>query len=265
MIYKKITLPKSSGQLTFYGLDNSAEIDNQRIRPLIIICPGGGYAYLSDREAEPVAIKMLSLGFQTAVLQYSIKPEIFPTSLRQLAEAVMFLREKGSAWHIDSQKIVVAGFSAGGHLAASLGVFWQEKILADMGEAKLMRPDGLLLAYPVITAHEFAHRESIENVSGKSLESAENQFSLEDFVTSSTPKSFIWHTIEDDLVPPENSLLFAQALQKVKVPYELHLFPRGGHGLSLASQETQINGGYGLVDEVSIWPELFARWVENNL
>ena len=121
----KISTPRSNATLTTYVIDNSEEIDSQRQRPAVIICPGGGYEFLSDREAEPIAIKLMSYGFQAFVLRYSIKPAVFPAALTELAQAVQLVRGQSEVWHVKPDQIIVAGFSAGGHLAAGLGVFRQ--------------------------------------------------------------------------------------------------------------------------------------------
>jgi len=117
---------------------------------------------VSDREAEPIAIQMNAMGFHACVLRYSIHPAKFPTALTQLAKAVAYVRSHAKEWNVNSDKIVVTGFSAGGHLVASLGTLWQEQFLADiMQEPKEnYKPDGLILSYPVITSGEYAHRDS---------------------------------------------------------------------------------------------------------
>ena len=158
-------------------------------RPLILLCPGGGYTRTSDREAEPMALKFLAMGYHAAVLRYSCAPAEYPTSLKELAYSIKFLREHAKEWHIDPHKIVVEGCSAGGHLAASLGVFWDEDFLAESqglsaSEHELLRPDGLLLCYPVITSGEFAHRGSFENLLGSRQEELGEKLSLEKQVTS---------------------------------------------------------------------------------
>lgn len=260
-------VPTAIAYLDLYILDNSIEIDPQRKRPAVVICPGGGYSMTSDREAEAVAVKMLSFGFQAFVLRYSVFPERYPSALLQLAEAVKKIRENHELWHVDEKKIIVAGFSAGGHLAASLGVFWTEKFLEQQlnGCCQDWEPNGLLLAYSVLSTGKYAHHDSIKTLLGDQYEALKEKMSLENQVTETTPKSFIWHTDEDDLVRAENSLLFASALRKNQIPFELHIFPKGGHGLSLATEETKIENGYGIQKEVSVWPQLFANWLKANI
>ena len=198
-------------------------------RPLILLCPGGGYTRTSDREAEPMALKFLAMGYHAAVLRYSCAPAEYPTSLKELAYSIKFLREHAKEWHIDPHKIVVEGCSAGGHLAASLGVFWDEDFLAESqglssSEHELLRPDGLLLCYPVITSGEFAHRGSFENLLGSRQEELGEKLSLEKQVTSKVPKTFIWHTFADQSVSVEKSLLFVSALRRAGVPTEFHMY-----------------------------------------
>ena len=135
MIYEKIEIQLKNSEfkanLFTYFLDNSPEIDPERKRPVVLICPGGGYAMTSDREAEALAVKFMAMGYHAAILRYSVAPARFPEALLQLATAVAMLRENAEKWHIDTDKIVVQGSSAGGHLAASLGVFWNKPFVAE--------------------------------------------------------------------------------------------------------------------------------------
>ncbi|MCR5217633.1 alpha/beta hydrolase [Treponema sp.] len=251
-----------------YILENFEEYSAGRKRPLVLICPGGAYEMLSTREGEAVALKMNSLGFHAVTLWYSLKPMEFPASLLDLCEAVKYVRSHAEEWNVDSEKIIVAGFSAGGHLAASLGVYWNNPLIQKYlpYSAADVKPDGLMLAYPVITSNEFAHRDSINNVIGCSKEYSQEDVKLEDHVTPKVPPVFMWHTYEDGCVPVENSLLFAMACKKNNVPLEYHVFRRGGHGLSLATKETTWNNGTnpaGIQKECQVWPELFAEWMES--
>lgn len=274
MIHKKIDLPVSyrdkgvrnngfTPYITTYILENHDEFSAGRKRPLILICPGGGYEMLSQREAEAVAIRMNSLGFHACVLWYSLAPMTFPAALLDAAEAVRYVRSRSAEWNVDGKRVVVCGFSAGGHLAASLGVYWNSPLIQCYlpYSASEIKPDGLLLCYPVITAGEFAHKGSIRNVLGDSSGFEEASVSLENLVTKDVPPAFIWHTYEDDCVPPENSLMMAAAMRRNGVPVELHLFRRGGHGLSLATRETACEEGRQVQAECQVWPQLFASWM----
>ncbi|MBM7712355.1 alpha/beta hydrolase [Enterococcus xiangfangensis] len=264
MIQEKIEIDKA--ELTTYILDNYPEIDLNRKRPAVVICPGGAYKLLSDTETESIAVKMMSLGFHAFILRYSIKPVIFPQSLIELAKSMQVIRRNAEKWNIDENKIIVAGFSAGGHLAASLGVFWNEAFLKEQlfGNEQEWKPNGLLLCYPVITSGPFAHGSSLQNLLGENYDKLKVKMSLENQITKDTPATFIWHTVEDQSVPVENSLLFANKLQSVGVPFELHIFPKGIHGLSLATSETT-SDPQKIDKAVSNWPWLFKIWVTENL
>ena len=270
MIHEKMEIQLKNSEfkanLFTYFLDNSPEIDPKRKRPVVLICPGGGYAMTSDREAEALAVKFLAMGYHAAILRYSVAPARFPEALLQLATAVALLRENAEKWHIDENKIVVQGSSAGGHLAASLGVFWNKPFVAEaLGmESKVFRPNGLMLSYPVITSGEKSHQGSFENVLGEQYADEEKRrfLSLEYNVSRDTPPTFLWHTAPDDTVPVENSLLFFQALHALDIPAELHIYPVGGHGLGLATTETASPDGYGIQGECDSWITLAGEWMK---
>lgn len=264
----QITVKESSeaAVLYTYFLDNTEETDSLRKRPVILLCPGGGYAMTSDREGEPVAIQFLAAGFHVAILRYSVCPERYPTALRQVAWSVAYLRENAEKYHIKKDKIIVMGFSAGGHLAASYGVFWKNHtfLAGEMGvHSEMLRPNGLILAYPVITSGKWAHRESFQNLLGENYEALVEEMSLEKQVNKDTPPVFIWHTQPDTLVPVENSLLFFQALHSCHIPVEMHIYPAGDHGLSLANEETHFSDGGGIVQECQSWIHLAVKWVKS--
>ena len=270
MVVKKVSIrtDHTQAELTTYFQDNSPEMGMDRKRPVVLICPGGGYGFLSDREAEPVALRMCGMGFHACVLRYSIAPEVFPAALWELAASVSWLREHAEEYHLDENRIVVCGFSAGAHLAGSIGVFWNREFLAGLTglSAEQMRPDGLILCYPVDTSGEFAHQGSFENLLGKDCADGEKRtlVSLEKQVTADMPRTFLWHTFADDAVPVENSLLLAQAMREAGVPFELHIFPDGVHGLSLADAETDNGTGDQIVPECAVWPALAADWIRRG-
>ena len=249
----KVKDTEETAKLYTYFLDNSREIAPERVRPVIVICPGGGYEWVSEREAEPIALKFVGAGYHAVVLHYSVAPAAhYPTALRQLAWTVAHLREHAAEYHIDPNKVVVAGFSAGGHLAASLGVHWRE-----LG---LPRPDGMILSYPVITAGKYAHRGSIQNLAGSD---DPGWYSLETQVTEDTPPAFFWHTVTDPEVPVQNSLLLAGALSAAGVRYEMHLYPRGVHGLSLATPEVDEPEKHRVADpHIAGWFGQCLEWLD---
>lgn len=278
MKYENIKIT-AEGQLTgpavlhTYLLDNiSVAMDKKR--PAVIVCAGGGYSMRSDREAEPIVMQFLSMGYHGFLLDYSVAPNRFPTALRELAEAVAVVREHSEEWHVDPEKILVCGFSAAGHLCCSLGVYWnQEFVYGSIGRrAEETRPDGMILCYPVITSGVYAHEGSFERLlgedalkgprEGEGRPERESQVSLELHVTKDTPRAFIWHTYEDQSVPLENSLLLAASMRKAGVNFELHVFPKGGHGSSLANEETSGVRKELVIPAAQKWVELAHTWIE---
>lgn len=258
-------------KLTTYIQEESAEIIISE-RPLVLVCPGGAYAFTSDREADPLALQFLAMGYHAAVLRYSVAPATFPTSLCELAYSIRLIRQHAKEWHVNPEQIIVLGCSAGGHLAASMGVFWNRDFLAKALKAedadhKQWKPDGMILCYPVITAGEFAHRGSFDNLIGdREAEISQilgapalEALSLESQVSSDTPPAFLWHTFEDDGVPMENSLMFVNAMRRAGVSTELHIYPVGCHGLSLANRLTN-----NVQKECQSWISLVHTWIESQ-
>ncbi|MCR5781974.1 MAG: alpha/beta hydrolase [Clostridia bacterium] len=267
MIYK--TIPVTAGgetaDLTLYLPDNTNEVDPGRRRPTVLICPGGGYAFRSRREAEPIALKFVAEDLNAAILEYSVAPARFPTALFQAAKAIALLRENAQEWNVDVNNISILGFSAGGHLAANYGCLWNSELVRnefgfENGENK---PNGMILCYPVITSGRLTHGGSIENLLGDGVNDPElmELVSCEKQVNADTPRAFIWHTFEDGAVPVRNSLMMASALAEKGINTELHIFPRGGHGLSLSSETVYGNYKHD-TDEVQVWIDMAVRWVK---
>lgn len=270
--------------LTIYAHEDYPEVYGERKRPMIVICPGGGYEHVSPREGEAIALQFMTTGAHAAVLRYDVSGQgaEFPQHLLELAASVAYVRKHAAEYCIDPDKILVAGFSAGGHLAASLGCFWKEKWLEELMQAetgatmKDYQPNGEILAYPVITSGEFAHRGSFVKIMGSEAEQGyaplglsatelEEKLSLEKQVTSDFPPTFMWHTFEDGAVPLENSLFFAEALRKAGVNFEYHVFPHGGHGYALATKETAMKEGKEINDQCAQWIDLFKSWMKYNV
>lgn len=267
--------------LEAYVLKNSREFQADVRRPAVIICPGGGYLFTSDREAEPVALRFLAAGDHTFVLRYSVGTR-FPQPMHDLARAMTLLREHADEWFLDPERIALCGFSAGGHLAAALGVMWQEPWLSSpLGvDAQALRPSALILGYPAIdldlidnaprpnafdpAAEAMRVRDLVlATVLGGADQAEQDRYRLDRQVSTSTPPTFLWHTADDDLAFVQNSLRFALSLAEKGVPHELHVFESGVHGLSLADATTD-DGGRMLNPDVQVWVDLALKWLQRR-
>lgn len=247
-----------------YLIDDSTELFDHLKRPLVLLCPGGGYEFTSDREAELVALRFLSAGMHAAVLRYSVDPAGFPKNLLELAESVRYIREHADEFCIDPRQIYVCGFSAGGHLAASLAVMWHEPWLKKMlsCQSEDIRPDGLILAYPVISADEkIMHEGSFRNLLHEEFSAKKDQLSLEKLVTDKMPETFLWHSWFDDTVPVENSLVFVEALRKNRITTEFHMYASGNHGIGTADRLTQDKTGRGFDHNCAAWLPCAIDWI----
>lgn len=257
----------STAKFVGYCLDNSSEMDARRTRPAVLVIPGGGYAMTSDREAEPIAMQFVAAGYQAFVLRYSVTPSVFPTALLEAAEAVKRIREHADEWHVDPNAIVVCGFSAGGHLAANLATSTSDDIIRDHGyDPDAVRPNGLMLGYPVITSGPLAHRGSFEALLGdlRDDETMLEALSIEKHIDAKTPPVFVWHTVTDAAVPFENTMMLIRSCKEAGVSIEAHLFPDGEHGLALGTDETRRSDGSGVVECVQAWPQLAVEWLHRT-
>lgn len=250
--------------LTVYIGDNSPEIDKDRKHPLVLVCPGGAYAMTSDREAEPIALQFLAAGIHAAVLRYTVSPHgHFPAQIFEVARAIELIRAHAEEWNCDRDHIIICGFSAGGHLCASYSTLWSKAFVTEsLGvDAETIRPNGAILCYPVIDSGKFAHRYSFECLLGGRADDPAlmDLLAPQKQVTKDTPPMFIWHTFSDDAVSVQNALMMASALTEQHIPVELHIFPSGGHGLSLADVRTGSHPGVWQ-KECTVWIELAKRW-----
>lgn len=223
-------------------------------RGAVIVCPGGGYGRLAPHEGEPIARWLVGLGLAAFVLEYRVAPHRHPVPLGDARRAIRLVRARAAAWGLAAPRIAILGFSAGGHLAASAGVLHApgDPASADPIERASSRPDAVILCYPVITFGDQRHQGSADNLLGPDADAgARDAVSLERHVGPDTPPAFLWHTADDASVPVEHSLLFAGALRAQGVPFALHVYPHGRHGLGLANEEPP----------VATWTALCAQWL----
>lgn len=218
-----VSLAPNEAKLSCYVQDQSKEMATADVRPAMLVFPGGGYEFCSDREAEPIALAYLAEGYNAFVLRYAVGPDMpWERSFEDAQAALRYVREHAAELHIDPDKVAVVGFSAGGHLASALGTVAAEK------------PNALVLGYPVIL-DEFCKAMG-KNVPG-----------TDEAVTDATPPTFIFSTSNDGLVPIQNSLAFAKALADADQFFEMHIYVMGEHGCSLA-KAAQANGNPGVVN-----------------
>ncbi|MGI6201565.1 MAG: alpha/beta hydrolase [Christensenellales bacterium] len=215
----------------------------------VIVIPGGAYGGMADHEGAPVARKLNEAGIAAFVLSYRVAPYRFPVPQTDLTRAIRFVRANAFVYNVDPEAIGVLGFSAGGHLAGCAGTFFDEgdPEAADPVERVSSRPDTQVLCYPVITFGNYTHAGSVENLVGsRAPAKLLQQLSLHLQVTENTPPTFLWHTANDEAVPVENSIFMAASLSLKKVPFELHIFPEGRHGLGLAEDNAQARAWFPL-------------------
>lgn len=272
MIYKKLDLKQEFSFLKEYDSDAMLEIfineHSEQFReipkkPTIVICPGGGYGFCSRREAEPIALKYLAMGFNAFVINYSIEPKRYPLQLLEVACVFKYIKQNADELDCDAEKIAITGFSAGGHLAAHYSNAYNLDVIKEnLGSGE--RPFASILCYPVISADErIAHKGSFENLLGYYPDNEQaNICSLERLVNENTPQAFIWHTSEDSVVPVENSILYASALAKYKIPFELHIYPYGAHGLSTVDGVTNPMPLDEKVQRAEDWLYELKKWIK---
>ncbi len=275
MIYKKLHLKDYFSFLGENDCDPIAEIylpynmtemhRENRKRPCMVVCPGGGYAGCSQRESEPIAFHFLPEGYNVFVITYSCAPNRFPTQLREVAALMELIYKNAEEWSCDTNRILIGGFSAGGHLAAHYTTMFDcKEIREKFPESKPV--NGSVLCYPVITADpSHSHEGSFINLTGHNPVTDEDieYFSCEKNVKDTTPPAFIWHTAEDNCVPVANSMLYASALSKYNIPFELHIYPYGAHGLSTSDAQT-MDGTQGneKLAHVNSWLESLKKWLK---
>lgn len=272
MIHESIPLlvPGADGpaQLLTYAPDNFPELGMDKLRPALIICPGGAYQFVSEREAEPVALRFAGLGCAAFVLKYHTAPGArWPVPQRQLLSAVAYVRDNWERYHADPHAIVVMGFSAGGHLAGCAGLMWnrQEIYRPLHRRPSVFRPDGAVLCYPVVSSGEYAHEGSVRALLGERCDELRDMVSLENQVTRQAPPFFLWHAADDTDVPMENTILLDEALRAKGVQSEIHIYPSGGHAQSLADHTVYAPGeDWRASGPCSMWVRHCALWLHRH-
>ena len=226
----------------------------------VVVCPGGGYGFLAvDHEGKQIAQWLSSMGIAAFMLKYRLGPRYHhPAPLLDAQRAIRTVRSRAAEFGISPDSIGIWGFSAGGHLASSASTHFDagDPKAADPIDRVSSRPDFAILAYPVISfTTEYTHKGSRENLLGKDPDPKLVEYlSSEKQVTRDTPPTFLFHTDEDVVVPPENSVLYYLALRKAGVPAEMHVFQRGPHGVGLAATDQTL----------VVWQQVLANWLRTR-
>jgi acetyl esterase/lipase len=281
MLCEKISINETAFMET-YLLKNSNEYNVGKKRPLVIVCPGGGYAFTSDREAEPIALKFNSIGFHSIVLWYTVYDQVKnvpQNALVELAQTIKYAREHADEWLIDTDKIIVCGFSAGGHLTLEIATRWNDPWLAEKlnTTSDQLKVNLAIPCYPAVSANRFDEddlgfaaalinqpntaNERFFGVKNPTVEDVE-KYNILNYVDEETPPMFIWHTFEDVLVDVSNSLMLAVKLREKNVPFELHVFEKGEHGLALCDRTTARKQSHHN-SHVIHWFKLCEEWLSS--
>lgn len=225
----------------------------------VIICPGGGYGILAiSKEGYDVAKKFTEVGITAFVLKYRLPNDNIMVDktlapLQDALQAMYLVRKNASVWGIETNKIGIMGFSAGGHLASSVSVHYND-MKVDNQENITLRPDFSILVYPVISFGTITHAGSVKNLLGDEPTQAQrNYFSSQNHINAQTPPAFLVHANNDGAVPVKNSLIYDENLAKFKVPVELHVYQSGGHGFGLNNTTTK-----------EIWFDSLKNWMQEN-
>ncbi|MBO5105492.1 MAG: alpha/beta hydrolase [Clostridia bacterium] len=263
MIFKRIDIDTENNvYLNCYLHEKVPKWNYGFDRPAVVVCPGGGYGMCSPREADPIALQYSAKGYNTFVLYYTVgENAVFPKPLIDLSVALKIIRENAKEWGIIPDKIAVCGFSAGGHLTASLGVHWNLPEVMEKADCKNgeNEPNALILCYPVITTRSWMKPHIARLAGDRDLIEAEKLLDVSLNVGAHTPPSFLTHTFMDDAVSVEESMDFARALDNNNIPFELHIFPEGGHGLATGDKQTCTK----FFPSFNKWIELSVLWLEN--
>lgn len=239
MIFKKVMLTDTA-YLDVYVADTVLG----GVRDALLVIPGGGYACVcSEREGEPIAHAFMPYGYNAFVLHYSVgKKSPYPTQLIEASLAMKHIKDNAAEYNINPDRVFAIGFSAGAHLCGSLGIFWKRREVYDKIDMEYgyNKPKGVMLIYPVVSGVCFPHRPSFEYLLMKDDPTTEEleYVSLEKHTDSDSSPAFLVHTFEDGVVDVRNSLALAEAYKKANVPFEMHIYPTGVHGISLANEIT---------------------------
>ena len=247
----------AGGSLRVYLHENYPELNMNRRYPAMLVLPGGGYAMVSEREAAPIAERYFSYGYNAFILTYSVVPSRYPTQLVEAAMAMAYIRRNAACHFTDADHVAAIGFSAGGHLCGSLATMFADEVIGQYVDlsAEEIRPSAAVLSYAVINPQEGLSGGTFSNLCGGNDEILP-LVTIDERVTENTPPLFIWHTFNDGCVDVSNAIKIAAAARANNVPFAMHIFGSGQHGLSTAD---------GDVYSTAAMPQNVSKGVENWL
>lgn len=271
MIQQRIKIPSSGNYevtVDVYVPNVFDAVDPTIRRPAVVICPGGGYTHWGERETEPMAMRFMALGFNAFVVWYRFAPYRFPAPQHDLAVTMAHIRAHAEEWHTDPNRIAVMGFSAGGHLAGSLGVMWQrEDMWQEIGlTPEQVKPNAMVLGYAVLGDGDIAETSSYTYLTGSEDPAVHSKVAVIPNVTEKCPPTFLWQTFDDNVVKIENTLYMGAALAKYQIPCEIHVYPHGPHGSGLCNEQCsgRVNPIYNVPYNAE-WPEKAAHFLKNEM
>lgn len=259
-----ITVQDQPVTVKAYWLDQISDFEQPIDYPVMIICPGGAFKFQSDREAEPIALQYNAMGMHAVILNYQLieQPPVYPMALAQLAATIAWVDQQRALRHIDRARILLTGFSAGGHLVALYNALatqpkWRKTYnLSQYGGSHA----AVVLNYPVI---DFSLGFPKDAASKQLISPDERLWAAQTFVTATAKPTFIWQTNQDTTVPAKNAQAYVTALQAAQVPVEYHLFTFGKHGLSLATHTTAKPGRPEYLNAATaMWLPLLKNWLQ---
>ena len=248
----------NGGEIEILCMENPSGREGY-LRPMVVVVPGGAYRFVSGREGAPIAADFFRAGYQVCTLKYlcSEQGASYPEQLLELAAAVDYVKKNAKRLAVNPEEIFAVGFSAGGHLVADYSL--EHTTLNEKRKTSLDTAiKGVGLSYPVIDDHEDSLDNLLCGYEGEEKAALKESLRLSRRVNEDTPPTFLWTTAEDRLVPPQNSLRYALALADHGVPYELHVYPKGGHGMANGSLE--INDDVEAAAILSVWTKDMARF-----
>lgn len=232
-----------------------------RPRPAVVVLPGGAYLYCSPREAEPVANQFIAAACNTFTLFYSVGENARDKNpLKDVARVIHHIRTHAEEYNVDPENIATIGFSAGGHLSAWIASAYNDPVLEGLD----CRPNAAIACYPLVRSHP----ECFQLLLGMDKYPDEEQAGhlyTDNLVHTDTPPMFIWHTFTDECVPLADSLALANALYKNNVPFEMHVFPHGPHGMSICTDETTNPADVSYNDPyLGRWVDMAIKWLNKQ-